>query len=249
MATAHPFWDQLAQNYPSYDNPQMGRDVRIMIDAATDFGIDFNNAKVLDIGCGTGTVAIPLAAMGANVDAMDISPEMLKRLEEDAARAGIGHTVTTFLSDWDGFDLASSYDVVIASMTPAVITDAHYEKYIGAAGRWGIFVGWGDFKRNAFLEALVTAHEGEYSLPRNNAAAFYDRITARGKRAAITWFETAWEEYYPLPKAKEYAVSHLERDGITPDQDMIEALIEAWQEEGIVTIMTHAQKGAVVWEA
>ena len=249
MATAHPFWDKLAQNYPSYDNPQMGRDVRIMIDAATDFGVDFNNAKVLDIGCGTGTVAIPLAAMGANVDAMDISPEMLKRLEEDAARAGVGHAVTTCLSDWDGFDLAGSYDVVIASMTPAVMTDAHYEKYIKAAGRWGIFVGWGDFKRNPFLEALVTAHGAVTAAPRNNAAAFHSRITAQGKKVALTWFETAWEERYSMEEAREYAVSHLERDGIAPDLEIIETTLALWLLDGTVTVTTHAQKGAVVWEA
>ena len=40
----------------------------------------FSNRKVLEIGCGTGRVAIPMAQAGANVTAVDISETMLKTL-------------------------------------------------------------------------------------------------------------------------------------------------------------------------
>ena len=40
----------------------------------------FSNGEILEIGCGTGRVAIPIAQTGANVTAVDISEAMLKTL-------------------------------------------------------------------------------------------------------------------------------------------------------------------------
>ena len=246
---SNDFWDHLAQNYPSFDNPQMGDDVRTMINLALDSGVTFDGARVLDIGCGTGTVAIPLAMMGARVCAMDISEGMLSRLKSDSKNAGVGEKITIHLSDWDGFALEGEYDIVLASMTPAVSTDAHYDKYIGAAKSWGIFVGWGAYKRNPFLEELAAAHGGKYIEPNNKAAKFHDLITARGKKASLDFFETGWEERYTMEKALDYAVNHLKRDGITPDMEKVHAILAKWEQNGSVTIGTQAQKGVVVWKA
>ena len=80
---------------------------------------------------------------------------------------------------------------------------------------YGIFVGWGAYKRNPFLEELAVAHGGKYIEPNNKAAKFHDLITARGKKASLDFFETGWEERYTMEKALDYAVNHLKRDGIT----------------------------------
>ncbi len=45
--------------------------------------------RVLDIGCGTGRHAVPLAAMGLEVTGVDLSPAMLERAAARAAAAGI----------------------------------------------------------------------------------------------------------------------------------------------------------------
>ncbi|MFA5460952.1 MAG: methyltransferase domain-containing protein, partial [Sulfurimonas sp.] len=47
------------------------------------------NDTVLDIGCGPGTLAIPLAKMVKEVIAIDFSAQMLEELEAYAAREGI----------------------------------------------------------------------------------------------------------------------------------------------------------------
>jgi len=249
MVMSHDFWEHLAKHYPSYTNPQMGDDVRTMIDLATGFGVDFNGAHVLDIGCGTGTVAIPLAMMGATVCAMDISDGMLERLKSDSHAAGVTEKIAAHKSDWDSFALDGEYDIVLASMTPAVSTDAHYDKYIQAAKKWGIFVGWGAYKRNAFLEGLLGHHGGKYIEPNNKAAKFYDLITAKGKKANLDFFETEWAETYSMDKALDYAVSHLERTHISPDMEKIHSILDQWEQNGSVTITTQAQKGVVVWKA
>lgn len=45
--------------------------------------------EVLDVGCGTGTVAITAARRGATVTGVDVAPPMLERARENAAIAGV----------------------------------------------------------------------------------------------------------------------------------------------------------------
>ncbi len=52
------------------------------------FGLD-ETARVLDLGCGTGQLAIPLAPHVRAVIGMDPEPEMLKEAQAAASRAGV----------------------------------------------------------------------------------------------------------------------------------------------------------------
>jgi ubiquinone/menaquinone biosynthesis C-methylase UbiE len=54
--------------------------------------------RVLDVGTGSGAVALPAARRGARVDAIDVSPTMLQRLSERAAAEGL-ERVTGHLMD------------------------------------------------------------------------------------------------------------------------------------------------------
>ena len=45
--------------------------------------------RVLDVGCGTGVVAITAARCGATVTALDLTPELLERARESAEIAGV----------------------------------------------------------------------------------------------------------------------------------------------------------------
>lgn len=51
-------------------------------------GIKANNS-VLDVGCGTGVVAITAARIGANVSAMDLSPVLVERAQKNASIANV----------------------------------------------------------------------------------------------------------------------------------------------------------------
>ncbi|MDD5338269.1 MAG: methyltransferase domain-containing protein [Dehalococcoidales bacterium] len=72
---------------------------------------------VLDIGCGPGTLTIPLAKKAKSVTALDISSEMLKNLKLNAEKIGLNN-VSYINSSWqDAFTNGSvaKHDVVVAS--------------------------------------------------------------------------------------------------------------------------------------
>ena len=72
--------------------------------------------SVIDMGCGSGTLALPLASEGHQVTACDISTGMLDKLAEQAREAGIAHNIDvrelSWLASWDDLPVA---DVFLAS--------------------------------------------------------------------------------------------------------------------------------------
>jgi SAM-dependent methyltransferase len=72
---------------------------------------------VLDVGCGTGAISIPLAKRCAQVTALDWSPSMLEMLSRKIEQAGISN-ITPKCLDWSqsriGIDVPV-HDIVLAS--------------------------------------------------------------------------------------------------------------------------------------
>jgi 2-polyprenyl-3-methyl-5-hydroxy-6-metoxy-1,4-benzoquinol methylase len=69
--------------------------------------------RVADIGCGTGILACEAAQMGAEVEAIDISPAMLKLTEVHAADLGV--TLKTQAAGFLSFDYTpDSFDLIVS---------------------------------------------------------------------------------------------------------------------------------------
>lgn len=69
--------------------------------------------RIADIGCGSGILACEAAKMGAMVDAIDISPAMLKLTEVHAADLGV--TLNTQTTGFLSFDYApGSFDLIVS---------------------------------------------------------------------------------------------------------------------------------------
>jgi len=76
---------------------------------------------VLDIGCGPGTLAIPLAKLVKHVIAIDFSASMLKELKAYAASEGITN-ITTYHIGWDDdWSEITDVDIVVASRSIEVL--------------------------------------------------------------------------------------------------------------------------------
>jgi len=73
--------------------------------------------SILDIGCGPGTIAIPIAKKVKAVTALDVSSEMLKHLKINAINSGLNniHAINSSWQDAFKNNLIAEHDVVIAS--------------------------------------------------------------------------------------------------------------------------------------
>ena len=96
-------------------------------------------ARVADLGCGTGTLALLLAAEGYAVDGVDFSPEMIRRAAEKPA---VGQ-VTFTQADADNPPLEpGAYDVVLCRHVLWVMPDpaATLHRWIGLLAPGGRLV-------------------------------------------------------------------------------------------------------------
>lgn len=79
---------------------------------------------VLDLGGGTGVIAVPLARAGHRVTVIDQSPDALATLVRRAAAAGVADRVTGVVRDLDSFDgSALRADVVLCHRVLEYVED------------------------------------------------------------------------------------------------------------------------------
>lgn len=78
------YWEKRAQRFSTMDNGAAGR-VRAVLDR---IGID-SKTTILDVGCGPGNLAIPLAKAAKHITALDPAKAMLDKLEEHAERENV----------------------------------------------------------------------------------------------------------------------------------------------------------------
>lgn len=85
---------------------------------AHDSSLAWRSKSVLDLGTGTGIVALTLARLGATVMATDFEPEVLALLEENIQSNGLGDAMSTHLLSWqerDTYLRQPRFDMVVAA--------------------------------------------------------------------------------------------------------------------------------------
>ncbi|MGB7789167.1 class I SAM-dependent methyltransferase [Methanoregula sp.] len=105
-----------AERYDANSRSEYDARIRMTLDGLT----VTRGSRVLDIGAGPGTLAIPLAPRVSSVTVVEPGAGMVSLLKERAAREGIA-TIRCVQKRWEevdpGQDLTGPYDVVIASLS------------------------------------------------------------------------------------------------------------------------------------
>jgi SAM-dependent methyltransferase len=83
------FFQSFAHRYDQEGFTQATEDELVFLTELVDLG---PGVRVLDVGCGTGRHAVPIAGLGAEVVGVDQSPAMLERAATRAAAAGVDVT-------------------------------------------------------------------------------------------------------------------------------------------------------------
>jgi ubiquinone/menaquinone biosynthesis C-methylase UbiE len=103
-----PFYGGATLHVRSYDS--INTDDRAVIRGDASFHLDLARragGEVLEVGVGTGRVALQLAEAGMQVTGLDVSPDMLAIAGEKAANAGLADRVRFERADMRAFDLAT----------------------------------------------------------------------------------------------------------------------------------------------
>ncbi|MBL4574646.1 MAG: methyltransferase domain-containing protein [Opitutaceae bacterium] len=101
-----PLWET---TYADLEAKSFGEASREILDLIPELP---HRAKVLDLGCGDGRNAIPLARAGYNVTALDISEAGIRKLNILAKREGLA--IDTGVTDMTTCDFPEEYDLIIS---------------------------------------------------------------------------------------------------------------------------------------
>ena len=139
--------------------------------------------SILDVGCGPGTLSIPLAQRGHAVTALESSEAMIAGLHEEIASAGVG-TVTPLHADWFAVHATlPAHDVLLAANVAPVVRDL--DGFLPAAHaiarRWVIVIlGAGPRENKFFLRELRDLLGLPQSPARKDYLEQYTGLHARG---------------------------------------------------------------------
>lgn len=241
------YWNSRARNYPVPFGREAAAKTRRMLALLERLGADFAGARVLDIGCGTGVYALPLAARAARVLGVDSSAAMLRVYRRARRERGIANA-PCLRSEWGRLPAArvrGRFDLALASMTAAVKTRADFLK-MEAAAPLRVFIGWAGVRRNALLEKVYAAHGVEYRAPEGAGRAL-EILAALGRAPRTVYLRDSWTKSASVAETlREIAVS-MRVNGARFDEKKTRALLKPFTRGGKVRQLTRARKAVIVW--
>ena len=245
------FWERMAAGYPSPFSPKSLADSERVIGLAEARGVRVDGAAILDIACGPGTYALPLARRAARVVGLDASAGMLARFEETRREHGLGNA-SAIRCNWQAadlraLDLEKGFDVVWAAMTPAVRSAADIKRMNRCSRKWCVYVGWGGVRKNPLLERAFAAHGLAFGPP-PGVEAIRGVLGGLGIAAEADLLRTHWDWEGSEEEAAAYLAGFIEFQGNkVPDMERVRGIVAGFSSRGRVSHRTEVEMGVVVW--
>ena len=156
------YWDKAAATYDKDETERKSRKHEKVLSMFQRSGLLFKGMTILDIGCGTGTLAIELARQGAEVTAIDFSQGMLDQFELQLGlneNKDVAKRISIVQTDWHELDIQEknwerAFDLVIAFMSPGVATPQAFDKMMACSRNGCAVRGWAAKKSHPILAAL-----------------------------------------------------------------------------------------------
>jgi SAM-dependent methyltransferase len=177
-------WDHAAARWNNENADDYGKKVIQRIKIKPDW-------TVLDVGCGPGLLAIPMAKKSKHLTALDVSSEMLKYLKENAEREKVSNIKTiniAFETAKIGKDV-ERHDIVVVSRSMG--WEHNLEQFLRGmndAAKKRAYVVWGASDRH-FDIGLYNAIGRPYGETRTYIV-IYNLLYQMGIRANIEIFQT-----------------------------------------------------------
>jgi SAM-dependent methyltransferase len=245
------WWNSKAEDFSAKELPTVENSIGMRIIQRENMVC--KGSKTLDVGCGGGRFSFALEAMGAEVTAIDFSPEMIKKAMGSGKERGSNVCFST--DNWHTVDLKEKnwekqFDLVLAHMTPAVVSAETFLKLIEASLGWVLMVK-PTRRTNSVLDKLnklVNAERDTKALDETMAYAF-DLVWNTGGRPMFEYEDQIWENHQPLEKAiKEYTLRISSMHELSDnDREGIREYLKNIAVDGIVREKSNTTIAAMYW--
>jgi len=224
-------------------------------------GFKANGARVLDIGCGPGTLSIPLARMGADVTSLDIAPGMLEELRKYAKEEKLSvHPMecSWWTADIDKLGFRKKFDLVLASMTPGVKDAETLDRMMACSKKYcyySHFLGGGPHGANPEIRKILEGESGSRKRRPNGhghgpgIAYPFMYVYALGYHPLVRFSHNRWKMEADWKEAAERTIGFLEH-GDSCDaaaKKKILAYYKANAKDGKFTTQSEMYTGMLVW--
>ena len=257
VSFANPsFWDSMAMRYDEGFDDNKRRALNALMDTFEQEGIFSPGMDILDIGCGTGRLAIALAERGGKVTALDSSPQMLVRFAENLP-SSLADRVEMVESAWETIDLDARgwrerFDLVTASMTPAITGPDAFLTMLSAGHRGWYYKAWatrdtGDVRAGVWERLKNGPVRDRY------APLFYifNYLAASGYYPHMFFNEIVHERESTVEQAIRSACAYFSTIKDIPGEELdhiINKVVHDMAYNGIITEKMRGNTGTIMWK-
>ncbi|MEZ4526462.1 MAG: methyltransferase domain-containing protein [Desulfobacterales bacterium] len=174
-------------------------------------GLIRHGSRVLDAGCGPGTLAIPLAEQGMEVTGLDYSPGMLKTLRENAQTRKLD--IRTCCQAFGEYMPEKKYDLVCAAFFPPCLEPEGIARLESWSDGWcAVMIGAGEISRplHKALWQTVMNKEGntEPHCGRFHLICLMGYLLARGRKPCIRYISQKYQIRRPFAEMLRFYKSY-----------------------------------------
>ena len=239
------FWNHKSKTYPTPTDEEGLKTPKKVLSKAKEFGIDFVNRTILDIGCGTGLYSAIMAKEAKSVLGVDISSGMLSKLNEYIKDSNITN-ITTKEADFKEFDKSNKFDIVLSAMTPAISKREDLETMINLAKEACIYIGFAGKRESPLMNEVLTHFGFEYE-SKDGFAKTTANLRELGYEYKETFFEHNWSQVGTLEEATNDVIEHLKMKDFEVDREAVKEVLKPHLRDGKIKRETFSKIGLLVW--
>lgn len=249
------FWNKRSENYSrNIEKDQRKKRTDEILEFLEEAGFSPEGSRVLDIGCGPGTLSLPLARLGAEVTALDISSGMLNKLKDAVKKESLPVDViecSWWTADIDGLGFRNKFDLVIASMTPGIRDVENFDMMMACSKNlcyYSNFLRRGEDRAYRDIRSSILGEKSENNM--NGIIYPFMYLYLSGYRPSVRINHSEWKEEINWKEAADQAIEFIGR-GRDFDDETKEKIMGYYQNaspDGIYRSESDVYTGMMVWE-
>lgn len=249
------FWNKRSENYSkNIEKDQRKKRINEILEFLEEAGFNPKGSRVLDIGCGPGTLSIPLSKLGTEVTALDISSGMLDRLKDAVKKESLPVDViecSWWTADIDELGFRKKFDLVIASMTPGIRDVDNFNTMMACSKNLCYYSNFLRRDEDRAYREIRSSILGEKSENNMNGIIYpFMYLYLSGYRPSLRINHSEWEEELNWKEAAEQAMGFIGR-GRDFEEETKQKIMDYYQNaspNGTYRSESDVYTGMMVWE-